>query len=389
MNPFTSLVALSLLLASSTLPLSLQAKSPASDLSQQEKPATLRILLIENSQKIFLEVKGGYFIFNRASGFLVDSSLSGKRADLFSTSSGLKWGELLPATESIRIVPKDAKTTILLNGIQYKGCMDIISENNTLSAINELDVEHYLQSTLNPKFPEKLPDEAMEAVAIAARTNAYYFISQNRLATWHVRASNVGYQGYATSLQNVYVDRAIERSKQMILTYQDKPFPAFWTEDSAGKTTNFSVVFRQESLAPKGVSSPIAAHDRSKHQWNLALTKTELAKIANTSRVTGVDLFRDQDSGKIYAIRVKNGKETCDIPFAKFQQLVGKEKLVSNDFTIASKKDHIIITGYGKGLGMGLCLYSAKKMAENGQSSQQILETFFPGTQLKNQKTLP
>jgi SpoIID/LytB domain protein len=50
------------------------------------------------------------------------------------------------------------------------------------------------------------------------------------------------------------------------------------------------------------------------------------------------------------------------------------------------KGDDLVFTGYGEGLGVGLCLYSAKALAEKGQKATEILNAFFPETRLEKVK---
>ena len=102
---------------------------------------------------------------------------------------------------------------------------------------------------------------------------------------WHVDAQEVGYQGYAVTLQNLHVDRAVNNTRHMVMTYHGQPFPTSWTKDSAGKTADFASIYRKEVEAPKGVEAPFAAHDREKHAWNFSISKQDLAKALGAAKV--------------------------------------------------------------------------------------------------------
>ena len=73
---------------------------------------------------------------------------------------------------------------------------------------------------MTSQFANEMDEEVMDAIAIAARTNAYYLVSRKMEAPWHVDAQEVGYQGYAVTLQNLHVDRAVNNTRHMVLTYQ-------------------------------------------------------------------------------------------------------------------------------------------------------------------------
>jgi stage II sporulation protein D len=62
---------------------------------------------------------------------------------------------------------------------------------------------------------------------------------------------------------------------------------------------------------------------------------------------------------------------------------------MSSDFTVTIKDDTVIFSGFGKGHGVGLCLYSASALAQNGENAVKILSKFFPETYLYNINALP
>ena len=96
------------------------------------------------------------------------------------------------------------------------------------------------------------------------------------------------------------------------------------------------------------------------------------------TRLSHVDLFIDQGSGKVYGLRVHDGLQTKDLDFFTLQQALGFQKLRSSDFTIALKRENIVFSGYGEGHGVGLCLHSARLLADQGEKAQKILSLFFP-----------
>jgi stage II sporulation protein D len=230
-------------------------------------------------------------------------------------------------------------------------------------------------------------DEVMNAVAIVARTNAYFIGNRNKQAAWHVLASDVGYQG-SSILPKKHIDRAVDTTYHLILTYNDAPFAATWTQNSAGKTVDFAAVFRKALTSPPGVTAPIAAKDRIQSKWTCALSKSVLAQATNLSEVSGIDLYVTAQAEKVYAVKVSGETQVKDFDFSTFQKIVGTQKLRSNDFTVVTKGDELIFTGFGEGPGVGLCLYSAKAQAEKGEKAPQILEAFFPQTKLEKVKSL-
>jgi len=354
-----------------------------SDISKKSKPQTIKILLYKDLPQAFLEAKGRYFVYNPQNDFLLASGIYSKKQPILSQEAGLKWGELFPGVSQIRLVPGAPQSTILVNGIEYKGCVEIYDIKGKLHIINEIDVENYLRSVLSLQTLSELDEEVMDALAIIARTKAYYLANKDPLLHWHVTSSEIDYQGSALTCQNPSIPACIFRTRNMILTYQSAPFEASWTEDSGGKTASLSSIFRKNVVTPSGVDSPIASAQRDNHNWSFVISKQQLARLLDVKSIQALDLYRDVDSHKVYAIRYKDGNELKQMDFFTLQKKLGT-KLRSNDFTIDADEKTIRFTGHGKGHGVGLCLFSAISMAKNAKKTPEILSHFFPNTKLEH-----
>lgn len=359
------------------------------DVSLKMKPATVRVLLTENAPSLVLEAKGKYQICNPLNNFVISNGSFSKKDRVVHENAGIKWGELIPGTFHIRLVPVDSETTILVNGIQYRGCVEIYDRAGRFTVVNDVDVESYLRSTLAPEFTTEVDQEVLNALAVVARTNVYNMVSKkpaNQL--WHVKANDVDYKGHGATLQNVDLENAISSTRHAILTFQNAPFAATWTENSAGKTADYASIFRKNVPSPSGVEIPLAESDRQKLGWSFTVSRDQLAHIAQLNKISKIALFSEKNSGKVYAVKLSDGDSTQDVDFFTLQKALGEQKLKSNDFTLEVKDDAVTFKGYGQGHGTGLCLYSAGLMAKQGQDAARILATFFPGTKLEKLRTV-
>ncbi len=356
---------------------------------EAEKPATIKVLLEKGSDGILLEARGPFIVYNPENNKKVSSGRWGKRFYLHPHQEGIKWGENFLGIFQLQIVPTSPDTTFLVNGVQYRGGIEVYNIENQISVINEVDVESYVKTILNEKVSPSLPPNVLDAIAIIARTDAYYTALLNYDAFWHVTKQQVGYQGAALILQNIPSDRAVDNTKHLIMTYEGQPFPASWTENCGGKTASYSSIFRKNTSTPEGVESKFARRARIESHWSLTMDTQELAKVVKTNRVTGMDLFIDHTSGKVYATRLHDGTHTEDIDFCVLQEKIGKDKLKSNDFNVSIKGNIALFEGYGIGNGVGLCLYSARQMAERGDEAPAILSIFFPNTSIEKIRSYP
>ncbi len=390
MNRFLLCLTYSLLAFSSLMGRAVvHAAEIPTDISQKSKPATLKIRILDQVESAILEVKGRYEIFDPLSHFPLTSGFFGKRKSISVKEDGIHWGEKIPGIHHIRIVPSLSESTILVDGIEYRGCMEVYSQGERLTMINEIDIESYLKSILSAQIFPYSEEHLLEAIAIIARTNAYYLAMRANLAKWHAAAEEVQYYGNAMSLQNLLIDRSIENTRHMVMTLEGRPFACCWTENSAGRTASYANIFRKQVITPQGVTASLAAKTRSQHTWSAAISAQEMAEAYGLSKITAIHSYLDPDSEKVYALQLTDGILTKNIDFFTLQQKIGKGQLRSNDFTVSLHDDKVIFKGWGQGHGVGLCLYSAHLLAERAASSVDILSPFFPRMELKQLRTLP
>ncbi len=356
--------------------------------SENAKPVTIKILLNQKISGILLEVKGSYEVRDPHQKTKLSWGIIGKRYFLYPHEDGIKWGENFPGVYQLQIIPTSETTTILVDGIQYRGAIEVYNIDNSLSIVNEVEIESYLKSILPLMIHHKYPTAVVDAIAIIARTDAYHNALSNQKAFWHLEAADVGYSGYGLNFNNTNIDRSIDNTRHLIMTYDERPFASTWNKNCAGKTASFQSIFRKNTRTPRGVESHLAAKDREEHHWSLSIETEKLASIAKTNRVTELNLFVDHYSNKVYAIRVKDGSHSEDIDFITLQKALGKDNLLSNDFTVSLKRNMIIFEGYGEGTGVGVCIYSACQMSERGDLAPKILEAFYPYTYLEKVQSL-
>ncbi len=358
-----------------------------------EKIKTINILLEKDVTEALVEVKGGYYVYNPYDGSKISSGLIGKRFIIRPIDNGIKWGGSFPDVNQITIAPKSKDISILVNGIQYDGKMTFSKFGDKLTIVNEINIESYLKSILTDQFPIPLEKEVMSAVAIAARTTSYYNILKNKDAFWHINAKDVNYNGSALILSNSSIVDIIDSTKDMILVNkkEDKEhlFIACWHDNSAGKTASYNSIFanNETDIFPKNnVFSNCADLNKEDCKWEYFISKEKLADLLEIrAEINEIEVCREKDSSKVYSFKIKTEEEIYDIDFFAFQEKIGIKNILSNDISnVFMKNNKIEFYGYGKGHGVGLCLYSASVMAQNGDIAVNILEKFFPTSSMIN-----
>lgn len=352
---------------------------------------TIRVLIGQSLNSALLEVKGPYRVLKYNNGALLSFGISGKRFVVHAIPEGLRWGEEYPDVNQMIVIPDKPETMMYVNGIQYRGAIAVYQHRNKIMVVNDVDVEDYVKSILGMQFNSAMSRETMAALAIAARTDTYYKIISHPSDIWHISAVDANYQGYGVTCRNNGVDEAVDCTKHMVmenvvLPRQDQlpaTFATAWTENSAGKTAPFHVVFKQDKNAPKdGVASPLAAKAREASAWTFAISKEELAAISGLTKIDNIALNADKDSGKVQSVRFQSAGVSKDLDFFALQEELGSDRLQSNDFKVIITNTGAKFVGYGKGHGVGLCLFSAEQMAQKGLDARRILYTFYPNTKI-------
>lgn len=212
---------------------------------RQQKPPTIPVLIVHDSPGMTIEVKGKYKLYDPHTQDFISTRFIGKRKFMSPMQDGLNWGEEFPGVFQLAIVPDNATITTIVDGIEYRGAIVIYDIGGTLSVVNYVEVEDYLNSILAKQYTQPLPEEELAAIAIAARTQAYYQAMNPSNTYWAVDGRKIGYEGYAVTHSPIGIDKAIDSTRYMALFEQNNPFPADWSKASIPLT-------EAENLAKKG-----------------------------------------------------------------------------------------------------------------------------------------
>lgn len=206
----------------------------------------IRVLLEKSASSAFLEARGSYQVVRKESGIPLSSGKLGKRFVVHAIQDGLRWGEEYPDIYQIEIIPLSQESYFLVNGIQYTGSLSIYHvRSDQIAIVNELPIEDFVKSTLAIKYDEPLSNEAIAALAIAARTEIYHKMLQGRKTSrpWDLVATEAGYFGAGVLQQKNCVEAAVDLTRFMVLESLKQEGPL---------AQAYLVPDRVEELAQKG-----------------------------------------------------------------------------------------------------------------------------------------
>jgi stage II sporulation protein D len=260
------------------------------------------------------------------------------------------------------------------------------------TVIVTMPIENYVEAVLAAESGGVLEPESLKAMAVIIRTYAQKFRGRHSqdgfdfCDTTHcqvMRWDGVSSRGRA----------AAAATQGEVLMYHDAPAATYYHQDCGG-----TVAGANESW-PDSIAEYLVAHPdpycviAGGLKWEHAIAVTEIDKAL---RDAGIDLPRGWASIEI-ATKTESGRAkrlilrgpsnpSYALSASSFRFAIGRalgwNKIRSDLYEIRNSSDQIIFSGRGAGHGVGLCQAGASEMAREGKTYREILNFYFPGTQL-------
>ena len=315
-----------------------------------------------------------------------------------STTAGRISAGSLGSGASVEIEPQARPTHFDIDGRVYRGKLRFTAVAGGWEVVNVVDLEQYVTGVIGWEMIAGWPVEALKAQAVASRTYALFEME-------HARGSGRGWDLDDTTQYQVYggvgpadnpkqwretanVLAAREGTTGQVLTYHGQGFRAFFHSTSGGHTVDpFTAFGIEEMIEPlMGVDLGDFDRDSPKAKWNVTMTAAEVKARLIEKNVSPYDVIRIEpakvsDSGHAISMKLydRTGHHKIVDAFTVRQAL----GLYSTRFTAQKTGDEWEFDGEGYGHGCGMCQWSARGMAKDGWAADRILQTMYPGTELK------
>ncbi|MBI4342332.1 MAG: SpoIID/LytB domain-containing protein, partial [Candidatus Omnitrophica bacterium] len=140
----------------------------------QPSPEWIRVAVIRADPQVNLQIYGRFSIVALHTGAPIQQGRRLPPVAVRAVQEGIALGDQILPVFGVRIEP-ERSATISLNGRRLRGTLEIVRQQNlTLLIINHVALEDYLRGVLSKEAPDYWPEEALKAIAIAARTYAVY-----------------------------------------------------------------------------------------------------------------------------------------------------------------------------------------------------------------------
>jgi stage II sporulation protein D len=261
-----------------------------------------------------------------------------------------------------------------------------VSENVT----RKMPLEDYvLHVVANEASVEDQP-EALKALAIAARTYALKNLGRHQDQGYDF-CSTTHCQRFEADVSRPGLAAAVKETAGMVLRDdKDQIIDAYFSASCGGTTANLKTLWGEDAPAYlRGVRDDYC-NTGPHYRWTDVIDAAQLANALRSDSRTDVGqnireltVARFDQTGRAELIAIQGDRQKT-ISGWEFKLIVGRalgwNVLKSSRFNISRSGSQFVFHGGGFGHGLGLCQEGSHVMAQRGQSYQQILAHYFPGT---------
>ncbi|MEM8604995.1 MAG: SpoIID/LytB domain-containing protein [Cyanobacteria bacterium P01_H01_bin.121] len=349
--------------------------------------------------------------------------------DIVKQSSRIYWSVNGYKYHRDRLTVTASDAQIQVDGVLYPGSLQLQpNAYGTYTLVNVVDVEDYLRGVVPYEIGPSAPQAAVEAQAVLARTYALRNLRRFAIDDYQLCADTQCqvYRGLERPSQRA--DRAIRATEGLVLTHAGELIDAVYSSTTGGVTAAFNDVwdgFTRPYLQPvvdtdqpiwdltqKPLSSEANLRDFLKlesgfnekgwryFRWRVESSLTSLNAdlreylqskqhpLAGFKTITSMQVEQRSPGGRVQQMTV--GTDLGSVPLQKDESLRAFLAPNSTLFYLerlqapqtAGLKGYAFVGG-GLGHGVGLSQTGSYHLAEQGWSSADILEFYYPNTRLE------
>jgi len=287
----------------------------------------------------------------------------------------------------------------------------------TFDLVEDVGIEEYLVGVVAAEMWPSWPRQAFGAQAVAARS---YAIQQRQLARSQGERfdveSSVRDQAYKGASENPTAALAVRDTQGVVLTWNSQVLRAYYSSTAGPNPASARDTWPIVRGFEYNLAGPLQAGERSPglgqaspyYRWQATRAKADLtARLREWGRQNGGTLkqlaqvtavrptqtnavgrpthFTITDSaGATHTISAEQLRQASNTEVPGLAKVTKEIRVNSSDMDAWSiGGETITIVGRGFGHGVGLCQYSAKQLADEGEKWPEIVVQFYPGAQLR------
>lgn len=128
-------------------------------------------------------------------------------------------------------------------GKWYRGLIIVQNKNKKLTVINDVELEDYIRGVVPAEMPPSWELEALKAQAVAARSYALANLGKRAIFGYDLKDTPEDQAYGGASVETAKTNSAVQSTLGLVLTYNMKVVPAYYTASAGGKTVKASVAW--------------------------------------------------------------------------------------------------------------------------------------------------
>ncbi len=330
----------------------------------------IRVAIADNQKTV---------IVKSAAGLVMDSDSAGR------IRKKMVFGANHSGNGPVRV--RSIDQFVVVNGRSYRGWIELRKKKNgLLLVINDLDIEDYLMGVIAEEVPRDWEFEAQKAQAVASRSYALYQKRRAGRKPYHILATVNGQVYAGRRGERDIAVRAVRETEGVVLVYNGEVISAFYHSSCGGHTEDASELWNIDAPYLKGVDCD--CQEISKYgQWERRVSLSRLAAVLGRKgfrlgKISSVNIKTITRAGRVKDVVVRHAGGLLTIPAETLRAALGNSFVPSVFFELSVTGNEMVISGRGRGHGVGLCQWGAQNMALKGYDFKAILKHYYPGTRL-------
>jgi len=312
-----------------------------------------------------------------------------------------------------------ASESMKLDGKRFVGFLTIRpawgEAPERFDVVATMGVESYLPGVLTHELFKDWPRQTYEAQAVASRT---YALHERERARRQGRAvdveSTTDDQVFGGVAGSPVADEAARATRGTVLTEDGRLLRAYFSSQCGGRPASAAEVWPTSVGYEFNKAGPLQAKERPSacarstlHRWETTRNDDDVNRrlrawgrqfkheVAGITKLRGVEVesrneadrpsrYRLTDAdGRKYSMTAEEFRMACNTAGANLEPITRTNRVHSGDVEVEVWADQVHFRGRGWGHGVGMCQWCAKGMADAGRDWRGMLETFYPGAEVK------
>ncbi len=246
-------------------------------------------------------------------------------------------------------------------------------------SIQTSDLEEYTLAALNGEAGVFTSAAALEAQAITIRTFARVNAGRHR-AEGYDFCDTPHCQRLLRGPAPARVRAAVEATSGLILWARGRPAEVFFHRNCGGRTEDAGAIWPGASRPWLPVQTDDACARLTPREWTARITLKELAQALGLKRIGSLRVASRTPSGRVATLGSDAGPIDAERLHLAVGRALGWNYLKSRLYDVHMEGEAAVFAGQGSGHGVGLCQDGAEARGRAGESMDQILAFYFPGT---------